>query len=144
MRPAGIKMVVKSDIGRKRYIVFKIEEGTEITKKDLIYTFNRTLPSHPEEFIGENKSDENGGEPIKAAPSIQKILQDDNEKRIIRHNLKYFDGHFGILLCPHWLKVHAIETIGSIERVGIRKKPVKLVSVGTSGSLKKARKKYLQ
>ncbi|UCH88437.1 MAG: hypothetical protein JSV49_09255 [Thermoplasmata archaeon] len=114
-------MAIKSKIGRRRYIVFKIQSGEEITYKDLIFTFNRILPIHQKD---KNSINEN--------------------PPVLRHKLKYFDGEYGILLCPHWLKASAIEIIGSVQNVGYRKKPIKIETIGTSGTLKKARKKYLQ
>ena len=57
--------------------------------------------------------------------------------------MKYFDGQFGVLLTPHWHKSEAIIILQTLDRIGVLNKPVKIEPIGTSGSMKKAMKKYL-
>jgi RNase P/RNase MRP subunit POP5 len=139
-----MNMVVKSKIGRRRYIVFRIEKGTDITWKDLVYTFNRLLPLQPIDKCEPESNIKNGH--LKISPSNNTKNEGNSAGSytpFLRHRLKYYDGSYGILLCPHWQKTQAIEAITTIKDVGIRKKAVKIVPIGTSGTLKKARKKYL-
>jgi RNase P/RNase MRP subunit POP5 len=137
-------MVIKSKIGRRRYIVFKVKKGKDITRKDLIYTFNRKLPIDPADL---NKSDQNLPESIDQPPKNENSMKSEllkiDDVPLLRHRLKDFNGSMGILLCPHWLKPFAIDIITSISHVGYQNKPVELEPIGTSGTLKKARKKYL-
>ena len=137
-------MVVKDKFGRRRYIAFRIVSGDEITRKDLIYTFNRTLPSERNGgFIGQKPKGTPLSLPGHPGASNTKGSSDENEPPILKHRLKHYDGTYGILLCPHWWHKEAIETINSIAEVGILKKPVRIESIGTSGTLKKAMKKYI-
>jgi RNase P/RNase MRP subunit POP5 len=139
-----MKMVVKSKMGRRRYIVFEIQEGKDITMKDLIFTFNRSLPLLPPAKTDNEIQSENDGDGFTQDNKRPVDTGEENsEYPVLKHRLKYFDGTHGILLCPHWLKPKAIEIINSVQYVGYLKKPVKIQSVGISGTLKKARKKYL-
>lgn len=137
-------MVIKSKTGRRRYIVFRIKDNSEITFKDLTYTFNRLLPFKKQDIenmdIGSPITGESTGK-INYPKKRQNNNLDKNP--LLHHKLKYFDGEYGILLCPHWLKPFALETMVSIGRVGYLNKTVKIEPIGTSGTLKKARKKYL-
>jgi RNase P/RNase MRP subunit POP5 len=137
----GIIMVVKSKFGRRRYIVFILENGSDITKKDLIYSFNRLLPQQLPEVVKENSEEKSDGA-LKNRINNNLDTKNDEAPRL-RHKLKYFDGRIGILLTPHWQKSQALRILNSIEYVGHLKKPIKLKSVGTSGTLKKAMKKYI-
>lgn len=138
-------MVVKSKIGRRRYIVFTIESEQDITRKDIIYTFNRLLPLDPADI---NKS----GRVLQKTKDSTTSNDDKNrsgqlskrDSPVLQHRLKFFDGQNGILLCPHWLQHYAVDILNSVQHLGVLQKPVKIKSIGTSGTLKKARKKYLQ
>jgi RNase P/RNase MRP subunit POP5 len=137
-------MVVKSKIGRRRYIVFKIVEGDDITRKDLIYTFNRSIPKEPDDkSAGVKKILLNSNSMQHNQKSFNGRSKKNEKLPVLQHRLKYFDGQFGIILTPHWQKPEAIIILKKIERIGILNKPIKIEPIGTSGSIKKAMKKYL-
>lgn len=137
-------MAVKEAIGRRRYIVFVISEGTDITWKDLTYTFNRSLPAHQDDMSSIDHCQEKYEDQHKIEPKkLNSDKQNGNGMPVLRHRLKQFDGRCGILLCPHWMQRVAIKILNSIEKVGILNKPVKIESIGTSGTLKSAMKKYI-
>jgi RNase P/RNase MRP subunit POP5 len=121
-------MVVKSKIGRKRYIVFQIDTGTIIDKKSLIYTIkNRFRDSKPSVDHGV----QNG-----------LVTNEFSDFRTIPWVI-YIRNNYGLIRCHHLDTEKAIELLNSIrELVGVNQ-PVKIKTLGTTGTIKSARKKYL-
>ncbi len=63
------------------------------------------------------------------------VLRDRVQPRVIE-----FDGAWGILRCAHTLKDEAIAALRGLRAVD--GEAVRVVTVGTSGTLRKARRKY--
>jgi len=103
-------MVVKARIGRKRYIIFRIDATTDITKRDIIHTLNRSIA-------------------IKLTQIPWVITVKNN---------------FGLVKCNHLDKEKIIELLQSIHLVGKLKIPVTIKTLGTTGTIRSARKKYLK
>ena len=57
--------------------------------------------------------------------------------------LTIFENNQGILSCVHTSKSEAIELLSSLKAVGREKVPIKVETLGTSGTIKKARNGYL-
>jgi RNase P/RNase MRP subunit POP5 len=132
-------MVVKAKIGRKRYIIFKIDADLDISKRDLIYTFNKLLHERSNTTASEtsfklrappgakiNTTSANNTITFKQLPWIIKII-----------------NNYGIIRCHHLDKKRTIELLHSIKCTGNNKHPVKIRTLVTTGTIKKARKKYL-
>jgi RNase P/RNase MRP subunit POP5 len=139
-------MVVKSKTGRKRYIVFRIEADINITKGDLISTLNSiqkpmAFQNIPElEATGPNND---VTQPISGTESNQ-----PEKKGIIKllNRSPWVIGiknNYGLVRCHHKDKEKTIELLQSIDTIGRSKKHVKIITLGTTGTIKSARKKYL-
>ncbi len=57
--------------------------------------------------------------------------------------LTVFEGNCGILRCFYLSKDEAIELLKSIKHIGKERVPVSVTTLGTSGSIKKAKMKFL-
>lgn len=57
--------------------------------------------------------------------------------------LTVFDNNQGILRCAHTKKDEAMKLLCSIKAIGREKMPVKVITLGTSGTIKTAKKRYL-
>lgn len=57
--------------------------------------------------------------------------------------LTVFEHNKGILRCVHTYKDEAIGLLTSIKTMGGEKMPIKVETLGTSGTIKKAKRKYL-
>ena len=108
-------MVVKDKVGRRRYIVFHIE--TE----------------HSEPF-GRN-------EVIYAIKGSLRRLGLDPEH--VKPWLTVFANNYGILRCAHTAKDDAIECLRAIRTLGRGRHAVVVHTLGTSGTIKAAKRKYL-
>jgi RNase P/RNase MRP subunit POP5 len=64
-------------------------------------------------------------------------------KEGIKPWLTVFDNNQGILRCAHTKKDEAVRLLSSIKSVGREKMPVKVITLGTSGTIKTARRRYL-
>ncbi len=105
-------MVVKSKVGRKRYIIFKIDTNSNISKRDIIYALN--------------------------------ILTNHNSKQFLQLPwIIYLKENFGLIRCHHLDRDKTIVLLQSIKWAGIEKKPLKIQTLGTAGTIRSARKKYL-
>jgi len=56
--------------------------------------------------------------------------------------LTVFEGNFGILRCFYLSKDEAIHLLNSITHIGRERVPVSVTTLGTSGSIKKAKSKF--
>jgi RNase P/RNase MRP subunit POP5 len=121
-------MVVKSKIGRKRYIVFQIDTGTFIDKKALIYTIKNRFRDLGSSFDDRDskKSIENE---FKAFQTVPWVI--------------YIRNNYGLVRCHHLDTERTIELLHSIRQVVGVNQPVKIKTLGTTGTIKSARKKYL-
>jgi RNase P/RNase MRP subunit POP5 len=121
-------MVVKSKIGRKRYIVFQIDTGTSIDKRALIYTIKKNFQGSRFSFkdLEQNKPIEKESEHFQAVPWVI-----------------YIRNNYGLVRCHHLDTDKTIAFLQSIRQVVGVNQPVKIKTLGTTGTIKSARKKYL-
>jgi RNase P/RNase MRP subunit POP5 len=70
-------------------------------------------------------------------------IHDKNSWERIKPWLTIFEENKGILRCAHTSKQEAVELLTSIRRVGKENMPVRIETLGTSGTIKKAKKKFL-
>jgi RNase P/RNase MRP subunit POP5 len=89
-------MTVKDKVGRKRYITFKLESPRELSRGELIYTFNKR-PSKPYLIILEEK----GG----IVRCLHKKLDDTVKELNGIHKLKDVE-----------VKIETIKVAGSIKK----------------------------
>ncbi len=75
--------------------------------------------------------------------SIRQSIPDKNSWERIEPWLTVFEDNEGILRCTHTSKDEAIELLTSIKTVGRERIPVKIETLGASGTIKKAKRKYL-
>ena len=149
----GIHMVVKSKIGRKRYIVIKIESEQMITKRDLVYTINGLVNNRFN--IGPNK-DKTSKETNNKSDSnlLEKENKNQNSNHLPSNNLImhkktytpwviFIKKNYGLIRCQHLDKEKTIELLNSVSWVGKRKTQVKIQTLGTTGTIQSAMKKYL-
>ena len=101
-------MVVKAKVGRRRYIIFKINTDSVISKRDLIYTVN-------------------------------------NISKQFRRPLWVIQiwNNYGLIRCHHIDKEKTINILHTIEWVGKKKNRATIQTLGTTGTIRSARKKYL-
>lgn len=57
--------------------------------------------------------------------------------------LTVFENNEGILRCAHTKKDEAMRLLASIKSIGREKVPVKVITLGTSGTIKRAKRRYL-
>jgi len=107
-------VAVKEEIGRRRYILFKIKSKEKIRKGEIIRAL---LHSTTEKNIARKKA------------KIWLIELKPEEGKIC----------FGIVRCSHLYKEKLTELLNSIENLGQKK--VKLETIVCSGTLKKTRRK---
>ncbi len=120
-------MVVKSKIGRKRYIIFKLNSNSIITKRDFIYTLNNLMNMYyPYRIMDPNSSENEDSNQFLNFPWV--ILVKNN---------------YGLVRCHHLDKAKTIKLLCSINMIGNSKNPVKIETLGTTGTIRSARKKYL-
>ena len=134
-------MVVKSKIGRKRYIVFRIDSDSMISKHDLIYTLNKLLLNYPKKTdrtmhknnekqkIFEHKTTNVTSKTINAFNQVPWVINLAN--------------NYGLIRCHHLDKDKTINLLNSIRWTGKNKNRVNISTLGTTGTIKSARKKYL-
>ena len=136
-------MVVKSKIGRKRYIIFKINANLVISKNDLIYTLNSMLNNAK---IVKLKSTESNSMPAAVIHSKNgnNALSKQNSKIMLQPpwviNLQ---NNLGLIRCHHLDKEKTISLLHSIKFLGKAKNPATIQTMGTTGTIRSARKKYL-
>jgi RNase P/RNase MRP subunit POP5 len=132
-------MVVKSKIGRKRYIVFKIDAESIISKRDLIYTLNN--------YTSNKNSNTQVGlitPPPVAPKKSNKITRKLHSERFLKQPwIIYLKNNYGLIQCHHLDKEKMIQFLQSISCAGKAKNRVKIQTLGTTGTIHSARKKYL-
>jgi RNase P/RNase MRP subunit POP5 len=137
-------MVVKSKIGRKRYIVFKIYSDLEISKRDLIYTLRNLINNkldQPE--LGNNSIpiDNTINSTKRNSPLLE---QEHNSKSFNRMPwIIFLKSNYGLIQCHHLDKNKTINLLHSIRWTGKMKNNVNIATLGTTGTIRSARKKYL-
>jgi len=104
-------MVVKSKVGRKRYIIFKIYSDSIVSKRDLIYSIHDSI-KNASKFL-----------------TVPWVISVKN--------------NYGIIQCQHLDKDKTINFLQSMESIGKFKNSVKIITLGTTGTIRSARKKYL-
>ncbi len=119
-------MVVKSKVGRRRYIVFRIHSNRTITKGDLItylrYALEQNLFSIDNQSLSSNKS-------LNKFNRMPWVI-------FIRNNI-------GIIRCHHLDTKNTIALLNSFNSILSDKQLFKITTLGTTGTIKSARKKYL-
>ena len=150
-------MVVKSKIGRKRYIVFKIESDSIIAKRDFIYTLKKNIRPYTDidnldsfrqkAFLKINPGTTHDSSPIPKFRSDSSPGRSENESGIYRYNqmpwVISIMNNYGLIRCHHLDKDKLIELLLSLKWAGKVKIPVKIQTIGTTGTIRSARKKYL-
>ncbi|WP_455393234.1 Rpp14/Pop5 family protein [[Eubacterium] cellulosolvens] len=132
-------MVVKSKIGRRRYIVFKIDSASLISKRDLIYTLNKLLHYNANNNLQNETSKENiTYHPSKDTASVPQQIAFNQLPWII-----YLVNNYGLIRCHHLDQNKTISLLNSIKWIGKKKSPINIRTLGTTGTIRKARKKYL-
>ena len=116
-------MVVKSKIGRKRYIIFRIDASSFINKRDMIYSLKTQY---------KYKSNSNGSEGANDISDFNKTPW-----------LISLDRNYGLIRCHHLDTNKTIKLLQSIQSAGNIKLPIKITTLGTAGTIRSARKKYL-
>jgi len=133
-------MVVKSKLGRKRYIVIKIDSGHDISKRDLIYALNNLISTQ------ELSKNEDG---INIDNDKEKYI---NSTNIVKKHLLPIpripwviglSNNYGLIRCHHLDKQKTIDLLQSIKWIGKVENRVKIETLGTTGTIRSARKKYL-
>ena len=135
-------MVVKAIIGRKRYIVFKIDSESDISKRDLIYALNKLLHYNLNNKAQGDNSMVNTPKESKDAHINIASEQNTNAFVVMPWVIKV-TNNYGLIRCHHLDKNKTINLLQSIEWTGKKKFPVNIRTLGTTGTIKKARKKYL-
>lgn len=74
--------------------------------------------------------------------AIRENLKDKKSWNNMKPWLTIFENNHGILSCVHTSKNEAIELLSSLKAVGREKVPIKVDTLGTSGTIKKARNRY--
>jgi RNase P/RNase MRP subunit POP5 len=150
-------MVVKSKIGRKRYIVFKIESDSIIAKRDFIYTLKKIIrpyrdinkldSSRQKVSININPGTTHGSSSLSTDRSTIGPGGSENEGGIYQYNQMPWVisilNNYGLIRCHHLDKDKIIELLLSLKWAGKMKIPVKVQTIGTTGTIRSARKKYL-
>ena len=72
----------------------------------------------------------------------EKVINNESWVKI-KPWLTIFEDNEGILRCVHINKDEAIKLLTSIKIVGKEKMPVRVETLGTSGTIKQAKRKYL-
>lgn len=75
--------------------------------------------------------------------AIKGKISDRNTLNRIKPWLTVFNDNEGILRCSHSAKDEAIELLNSIKVIGREKVGVRVETLGTSGTIKKAKRRYL-
>ena len=121
-------MVVKSKVGRKRYIIFKIEGNFPISKGDLISTLKMAIANSRYKI---NRT----------------VLDHNNSNTSIFFNrmpwLIFTQNNYGLLRCHHLDLKKTIDILQSISSTARNNLPIKITTLGTTGTIRSARKKYL-
>lgn len=112
----GPPMVVKDVAGRHRYIAFRLEG-------------NPRAPSR--------------GEVVGALRGMATTRAGRGAVEEMRLWLTLFDGTQGILKVAHTSRDAAVEILRAIRWVGDKDNPTRVVPLGTSGTLRQARARYL-
>ena len=156
-------MVVKSKLVRKRYIIIKIDTDYDISKRDLIYTLNKLTASHSQSSVKSGKShtantnDKEQANKRQTQKNNLNILINNTDKSNVttgssRPTLKpiprvpwviSLTNKIGLIRCHHLDKQKTIELLQSITWIGNKKNLAKVETIGTTGTIQSARKKYL-
>ena len=150
-------MVVKSKIGRKRYIVFKIECDSIIAKWDFIYTLKKIIRPHTvydnlnssnkKTFLNINSGTTHSSGHIQKSRTDSRPSRSENEPGKYQYNqmpwVISIVNNYGLIRCHHLDKDKIIELLLSLKWAGEMKIPVKVQTIGTTGTIRSARKKYL-
>ncbi|UCG69123.1 MAG: hypothetical protein JSV09_15280 [Thermoplasmata archaeon] len=75
--------------------------------------------------------------------AIREKEKDEGNQEDVRPWLTVFENNKGILRCAHTNKEKAMRLLVSIKSIGRDKVPVKVVTLGTSGTIKKAKRRYM-
>lgn len=75
--------------------------------------------------------------------AIRQGVSDDRQWERIKPWLTVFEGNCGILRCFYLSKDEAVSLLTSIRQIGREGVPVSVTTLGTSGSIKKAKMKFL-
>jgi RNase P/RNase MRP subunit POP5 len=75
--------------------------------------------------------------------AIRKNVQEKDQWERVEPWLTVFENNEGILRCVHTAKDEALEILASIENIGSENVKVKVETLGTSGTIKKAKLHYL-
>jgi RNase P/RNase MRP subunit POP5 len=156
-------MVVKSKIGRKRYIVFEIESISNITKRDLVFTLNGMLYKSASKdqdaedpnsvFYFSRISSQSQHKQINQMPETEADIHgivhkstNDSIREMVFLRLPWIiliKNNYGLIRCHHLDTVKTIQLLQSIHSAGKQGNLVKINTLGTTGTIKSARKKYL-
>ncbi len=75
--------------------------------------------------------------------AIRRNTQDKDAWDRVRPWLTVFDNNEGILRCAHTAKDEAIELLSSIKVMGMERVPITVETLGTSGTIKNAKRRFI-
>jgi RNase P/RNase MRP subunit POP5 len=176
-------MVVKSRVGRKRYVIFQVQGRQTVLKRDLIHTINKMIYVRPSNkpikkdsrikdhalihndrsgqtnssfmIKGDNKvklskkdtannnKDHYKNEIIKNTNDSRKLLFNENWPFRATPWVIFIKDNIGLIRCHHKDKEKTIKLLQSIQWIGGIDNQVKIITFGTTGTIRSARKKYL-
>jgi RNase P/RNase MRP subunit POP5 len=76
--------------------------------------------------------------------AIRRNVNEKNQWERVMPWLTVFENNQGILRCVHTAKDEAITILNSIEHVGRGREKVRVETLGTSGTIKKAKLRFLK
>lgn len=76
--------------------------------------------------------------------ALRRNIKDKNQWERVMPWLTVFENNQGILRCVHTAKDEAVQILNSIEYLGKERKKVKVETLGTSGTIKKAKLRFLK
>jgi RNase P/RNase MRP subunit POP5 len=76
--------------------------------------------------------------------AIRREVNDKNQWERVMPWLTVFENNQGILRCIHTAKDEAVQILTSIEHIGRGKEKVRVETLGTSGTIKKAKLRFLK
>lgn len=125
-------MVVKDRIGRRRYIVFRVQAPRELSRREMVRAVRRSVYRRGPDAIEQIKPW------LIMFEKCTSALNDYAHGAPTRKGVEYF----GILRCTHTTKQEAIDSLNSINSVGREKTKVRVETLRTSGTIRGA-KKYI-
>jgi RNase P/RNase MRP subunit POP5 len=75
--------------------------------------------------------------------AIRKKVTDQNQWERVEPWLTVFENNEGILRCIHKARDEAVEILTSIKNIGMENVKITVETLGTSGTIKKAKLRYL-